>query len=50
MRGKDRWRASLSYQGKVIALGHFLTKEEAAVAYDNKIKQLYGKFSKVNFA
>lgn len=40
-----RWRARY----KDIFLGHFLTEEEAARAYDKKAIEVYGEFANLNF-
>lgn len=39
------WRAQVTYNNKQIFLGWFLTKEEAKKAYNNKLKELHGKFA-----
>lgn len=41
----SRWRAKLSVNGKNISLGCFSSEEEAADAYKNATKKLYGSFA-----
>lgn len=48
-KSKGSWRASISLKGKIINLGSFKTKEEAAKAYDLKAKELHGEFAVLNF-
>lgn len=45
---KNRWTARISTDGKEFFLGSFLTKEEAALAYNKKAKELFGDFSCLN--
>jgi len=44
-----KWRAAVKHFGKQIYLGSYNNKEEAAKAYDAKIKELHGKFARLNF-
>lgn len=39
-----KWQASIGFQKKSIHLGFFLTKEEAASAYQKKAKELFGAY------
>jgi hypothetical protein len=42
-----RWRATIRVSGKQIHLGHYSTKEEAAVAYANGARRHHGAFANV---
>lgn len=44
----NKFRATVTYQGKQIYLGLFKTSQEAARAYDQKKLQLFGQFAKTN--
>lgn len=44
-----RWFATIEKDGKKIHLGCFGTSEDAAHAYDEKAKELFGEFSRLNF-
>jgi hypothetical protein len=47
---KKPWRAYITPRGqKRINIGHYETAEEAAKAYDQKAKELFGEYAKVNF-
>lgn len=43
------WRASIRKDGKLRHIGNFMTQEEAARAYDQQARLLFGKFAKLNF-
>lgn len=43
------WRASIRKDGKLRHLGNFMTQEDAARAYDQAAKTMFGPFSKLNF-
>ena len=43
------YSAKIQKDGKVYCLGHYRTAEEGAKAYDEKAKDLFGKFAKLNF-
>jgi len=45
----NRWRARITWEGKLINIGQYPTPEEAAKAYDQKALELYGPFAWVNF-
>lgn len=42
------WQAGIQKDGKVIHLGHFVTKEEAGGAYARAAKTLFGEFARTN--
>jgi len=46
--GERKWLAQLKHAGTVYYLGWFLTPEEAAVAYNAKALELFGKFARIN--
>ncbi len=43
-----KYRAVITINGKLTHLGMFLTPEEAAIAFNNKSKQIYGDKGKIN--
>lgn len=43
------WRGQIRHSGKVRYLGHFVTEEEAARAYDAAAKELFGRFARLNW-
>jgi hypothetical protein len=48
---KDRkkcWYATIKHNYKVICLGYFETKKEAGLAYNEKAKELFGEFARLN--
>lgn len=47
-KGK-KWVSGLKPKGKYVYLGCFDDEIEAAKAYDNKVKELFGEFAKTNF-
>jgi hypothetical protein len=50
-RRKDsgRWVASIGFKGKKKHIGCFLSEKDAALAYDQAAKSLYGEFVRPNF-
>lgn len=44
----NKWRASIKIDGKSKTLGHFEDEKEAAKAYNEKAKELFGDFAKLN--
>ena len=46
---KRKWRACISYNGKVIHLGTFTDEIEAARAYDGAARRLSDSFARCNF-
>lgn len=49
-RNKNKkWRAYITHNAKNMSLGCHKTKEEAAMAYDKKAKELFGEYAYLNF-
>lgn len=46
---KDKWRACVRFNRKVTHLGYFATQKAAALAYDEKARELFGDFARPNF-
>ncbi len=46
---KNKYMASICYNGKSYHLGMYGTPIEAAKAYDNKAKEFFGEFGRYNF-
>ncbi len=47
---KKQWKAYITPKGKKrITIGYYKNIEEAAKAYDEKAKELFGEFAKLNF-
>ena len=45
----DKWRAQIRHNSKLIVIGLYEDKEEAARAYDKKAKELHGEYAYLNF-
>jgi hypothetical protein len=45
----NKWRAVICYNGKYIHLGYFDDEKQAAKAYDEAAKELFGRFAFLNF-
>ena len=43
-----RWVAEIHVNNKKISLGHFLTKEEGALAYNQAAQKYFGEFARLN--
>lgn len=48
VESSKKWLAKITFNYKSIWLGRFKTKNEAALAYNNKAIELFGKFAKLN--
>ena len=48
-RCETQWRAQIGHNGKKKHIGLYRSESEAAKAYDNKAKELFGKFAYCNF-
>jgi hypothetical protein len=49
IRGIKKWAAQVMRDGKVFWLGYHQTPLEAALAYDQKAKELFGEYARTNF-
>jgi hypothetical protein len=47
-KGKQMWRARISFNGKDKELGYFKTEEEAKGKYDENAKEIFGDFAYFN--
>jgi hypothetical protein len=47
-RPDGKWRARITVSGKVRHLGLFDTKQDAALAYNQKASELFGEFARLN--
>jgi hypothetical protein len=48
-RDKKGWQVVIGHEGKQYRIGNFSTKIEAAQAYDNAARRLFGEFASLNF-
>ena len=48
-RYKFRWRARIFFNGECIYLGRYQHETDAARAYDNAARRLYGQLANLNF-
>ena len=46
----NKYRATIIFNKKSIYIGSYLTPREAAIAYDKKAVELFGKFANLNIA
>lgn len=46
---RNKWRAKINLSGKQIHLGQYVTKEEAAKAYDKGALEYFGEYAKLNY-
>jgi hypothetical protein len=46
----NHWMARLKKNRKPIYIGTYLTREEAARAYDEKASEIFGEFARLNFS
>lgn len=47
-KDRKRWVATISYMGKGIYIGTYITEKEAAIAYNNKALELFGNNAILN--
>ena len=48
-KGRNKFRSTISLNNNQIWIGYFDTETEAASAYDEKARELFGKFGRFNF-
>jgi len=49
-RGRRMWKAQTRYEGHYLHIGYFADAKEAAIAYDEKVRELFGEFARTNFS
>ena len=47
--GQTTWMSTIRHEGKLIYLGRYVIEISAAIAYDEKAKELFGEFARLNF-
>jgi hypothetical protein len=45
---RNKWKSAIHVNGKIINLGRFFTKEEAAIAYNEAAVKYFGEFAYLN--
>lgn len=48
-KATGKWRAEIRADGKVVRIGRFIDKIDAARAYDAAAKRIHGEFARTNF-
>lgn len=48
-KANKKWTAYIKLNWKLVFLGNFVNKEDAAIAYDKAAQELYGEFARLNF-
>jgi hypothetical protein len=48
-KNREKWITHIGFHRKMYFLGRFSTAEEAARAYDEAARRLYGEFARLNF-
>lgn len=48
-RKMNQWFATIWFEGRSIALGHYIEEIDAARAYDRAAVELFGEFARLNF-
>ncbi len=46
---KEKWCAQIKFNGHSMHIGYFDDPERAALAYDEKARELFGEFARTNF-
>jgi len=49
-KGERKWSAQIRKNGRQIHIGYFWDEVEAALAYDEKARELFGEFASPNFS
>lgn len=46
----NKWRCSIGFKRQLIFIGYYDNEEDAAKAYDEKAKELFGEYALLNFS